>query len=169
MLRLAPLLLLAAAIPALSAPDLPGAATLPMVTEGPELNPRSTATAGFFRAKSRHIDQTLTWEKHDGDLKAATEHERLLVYRALQQEPPAKLPPLKKIEVLGREAYTWTVEGAGNRFVGTSFLCFEARVELTTFGAAAATVPVAKTHAKSVAGAECVGGGLGVRTPANQN
>lgn len=142
-------------LPDMAPAAVPAPVTVPMVSASGELDPKSTAAAGFFKAKSGPADQGLSWEPATEPLAEATAHERLLVFRALGQDPPADLPALTKSTVAGQAALNWTVDGGRTRFVGTSFQCGELRVEISTYGDAALPKLVDRIHAASLAGAKC--------------
>jgi hypothetical protein len=162
----APLILLALASASAEAPlpmavpDVPAGFELPMVKGTLDIDPRGDPTTGVGNVKHDKLSQTFGWERPEGELLAATLHERSLVYAALQQPVPDDAPEPSALEVAGRPGLRWEVDAGTTHFVGTSFDCAWVRIELTTFGPDAGLNR--QIHKASLAGAVCPPpGGLG--------
>lgn len=144
-------------------PRLPSGVEVPLVQGQPELHPDSNASAGMIKVGRAELDQILSWELPQGELLAATLHERDLVWQALGQPTPADAPAPEATPVAGSSGLRWEVDGGDTFFVGTSWHCLGIRVELTSFGPD--TALTRQVHAASLAGAACPApGGLGMRT-----
>ncbi len=141
----------------------PGNFYVPVVQGDAELHPGSSATEGVTSLRHEKIYQTLGWEPPVGDLRTAVEHERSLVYAALQKPVPTDAPAPTEVQVAETTGLSWEVDGEPTLFVGTSWHCATLRVEVTTFGPDAALVRA--QHKASLAGADCTpSGGLGTST-----
>ncbi|MCB9777028.1 MAG: hypothetical protein H6742_00525 [Alphaproteobacteria bacterium] len=142
------------ALPEMGPVDLPAAFSATLVVEGRETSERSSATAGLTKARSAHVDQALGWSVPRGPLADEVQHERSLVYIAMDRDPPAQLdaPSLSRVD--GREALSWTVDAGETVFFGTSLDCPGGpRVALTTYGTAGH--PVEQVHQATLATLRC--------------